>query len=212
MPRNTKQKNKSTISNFVDWITRNIWLFIVILLAVAVFFIVTDLFWHWWDWAAITAIATWILASSIFIAIWQQFESKKRARIEFTERRLELLNSKDLQEGLDIAQKKRPLKLSDLPENDQVKLRHSLELLQSLGLLVKLGYAEKELAIIEHRGKYIKCWYVLKLLFDYERKARGKYGEGIEYLAKESYKYQIQHIPRNEWVKLNHKICEIDIL
>ena len=164
-----------------------------------------------WGWTAVAAIATCVLAGGIFVAVWQQWESRRRARIEFTERRMETLNTQDVKEGLQIAYEKTPSKLNDLEEEEQAKLVHVLELMQALGLLVEMGYADKELAIVAHRGKFIRCWYVLRQCICYERSNRGKYGEGIEYLAKEAYKYQQKKFPKDKWAKLNNKVCEIDI-
>jgi len=164
-----------------------------------------------WGWSAVEAIATCFLVVGIVVAIWQLWETRKRVRIEFTERRLEGLNTPDAKEALQIAYEKTPSKLSDLAEKDRVKLVQLLEHMQALGLLVERGYADKKLAIEAHRGKFIRCWYKLKPCICYERHEGGKYGEGIEYLAKEAYKYQQKKFPRDKWVKLNNKVCEIDI-
>ena len=93
---------------------------------------------------------------------------------------------------------------------DRDRVGQLLEHMQALGLLVQKGYADKRLAIEAHRGKFIRCWYKLGPCIRTEREERGKYGEGIEYLAKEAYKYQ-QRLPRAQWVKLNGEVCEIDV-
>jgi len=165
-----------------------------------------------WGWTAIGAIATCILAGGIFVAIWQLRETRRRTELEFTERRLEELNTLDSKKGLQIAYEKTPSKLSDLDEEDRDKVVQVLERMHTLGLLAEKGYAYKELAIEAHRGKFIRCWYKLKPCICYERKNRGKYGEGIEYLAKEAYKYQQEKLPNKEqWVKIDNEVCEIDI-
>jgi len=164
-----------------------------------------------WGWTAVGAIATCVLAGGVFLAVRQQWESRRRARIEYTEKRMETLNTQDVKEGLRIAYWKKPSKLNDLQKEEQDKLVNVLELMQALGLLVKVGLADKKLAIVAHRGKFIRCWYVLRQCICYERSNRGKYGEGIEYLAKESYKYQQKKFPKEQWVKLDGTVCEIDI-
>jgi len=164
-----------------------------------------------WGWTAVAAIATCVLAGGVFLAVWQQWESRRRAKLQFTERRLEILNTPDFKEGLEIIYKKTPSKLSELKKEDLDKVVPVLEHLHTLGLLVKEGYAHKELAIEAHRGKFIRCWYKLMPCICYERKERGKYGEGIEYLAKEAYKYQKKKLRKEAWVKLDGKVCEIDI-
>jgi hypothetical protein len=162
------------------------------------------------DWFALQAIATWLLAVGVFLAVWQQWESRRRTRIEFTEKRIEALNTQDVKEGLEIIYKKTPSKLSELKKEDLNKVMPVLEHMHTLGLLVQKGYADKELAIETHRGKFIRCWYKLMPCICYERKERGKYGEGIEYLAKEAYKYQQKKLPKKHWAKLDGKVCEID--
>ena len=163
------------------------------------------------DWQMVAAIATAVLAGSIFVGIRQLRETQRRAKLEFTERRLERLNTPDFKEGLEIAYKRPPSKLSELEKEDQDKIVPVLEHMHTLGLLVKGGYADKKLAIEAHRGKFIRCWYKLMPCICYERKNRGKYGEGIEYLAKEAYKYQQKKLPKEQWVKLNGEVCKIDI-
>jgi hypothetical protein len=104
------------------------------------------------DWGAVEAIATCLLVAGIAVAIWQLWETRRRAKIEFTERRLEELNSLDIKEGLLIAYNKTPSKLSDLEKEDRDKIVQVLDPMHTLGLLVKKGYADKELAIEAHRG------------------------------------------------------------
>ena len=164
-----------------------------------------------WGWTAVAAIATCVLAGGIFVGIKQFRETQRRAKLEFTEKRLERLNTPDFKEGLEIIYKKTPSKLSELKKEDLDKIVPVLEHMHTLGLLVKEGYAHKELAIEAHRGKFIRCWYKLKPCICYERKERGKYGEGIEYLAKEAYKYQQKKLPEKQWVKLDGEVCKIDI-
>ncbi len=165
-----------------------------------------------WGWTGLGAIASCILAGGIFLAIWQMRETRRRAKIEFTGRRLEELNTDDSKEGLEIIYHRTPSKLNDLGGQDQDKVVQVLERMHTLGVLVEEGYADKELAIKAHRGKFIRCWYKLKPCICYERNVvRGKYGEGIEYLAKEAYKYQQRKFPNREhWVKLDGEVCEID--
>ena len=164
-----------------------------------------------WGWTAVGAIATCFLVVGIVVAIWQLRETRRQTKTEFTEKRLEELNSTDSKEGLQIIYKRVPSKLSDLEKENRDKVIQLLERMHTLGLLVEKGYANKELAIEAHRGKFIGCWYILKPCICYEREKAGKYGEGIEYLAKEAYKYQRKNLPRKQWLKIDNEVCEIDI-
>lgn len=164
------------------------------------------------NWEVLTGFATWILAGGIVIAVLQQNESQKRAKIEFTEKRIDELNTLEMKEAADIIKERRPQTIYDLEKIDRIKVITYFERMQAIGLLVMLGYADKDLAIIAHRGKFIRCWCILKSLILNERKKHGKYGEGIEYLAKEAYKYQQKYIiNQDEWVKIDGVVCEIEI-
>jgi len=96
-----------------------------------------------WGWTAVAAIAICVLAGGVFLAVRQQWESRRRARIEYTEKRMETLNTQDVKEGLQIAYWKKPSKLNALKKEEQDKLVHVLELMQALGLLVEVGLADK---------------------------------------------------------------------
>ena len=166
------------------------------------------------DWQMMEAISTGVAAflgtGAVLFAGCQLRETWRKRQLEFTERKLDELNSIESKEGLRIAYQKAPSKLSDLGDREQAKLVKVLEGMHSFGLLVERGFADKKLAIEAHRGKFIRCWSKPRPCICYERNVRGKYGEGIEYLAKEAYKYQRKKYSRNQWVKLDGVICEID--
>ena len=169
-------------------------------------------FYSWFDWGVITGFATWILAAGVAFAAWEVWHGEWSKRGEFAYREFEKLNSLDAKEGLRIIYREKALsKFSDLTEEEQDKVVKVFESMGALGFLVERGYIDKKSAIEGHRGKYIRCWYKARPLICYERDRRGKYGEGIEYLAKEAYKYQKRKFPKEQWVKLDGKVCEIDV-
>ncbi|MFC2002958.1 hypothetical protein ACFLV4_03315 [Chloroflexota bacterium] len=136
-------------------------------------------FYSKFDWNVLLGFATWVLAAGVCLAIWQLRETRQRTKLEYTERRLEELNSIESKEGLQITYGRTPSKLSELEKEERDKVVQVLERMHTLGLLIEQGYADKELAIEAHRGKFIRCCYKLRPCICYERKRRGKYGEGI---------------------------------
>jgi hypothetical protein len=220
MPGKTKQKNKSIISKLVNWITKNIWLFIVVLLAIAVFFVVTDLFWNWWDWTEIMAIATWILAAGVGVAIWQAAHTKSQAEKQSEVSR----NSMKAQIAVELFEMLRHAnildtfrKIYDLEPADvrrvaagrsktDVVLRQEiggvLDKIELLGALVHQGIIDEHLAIEVYGGhSVLKCWY--QLGEDYIKKVRARRGlfcKYVEDLAARTFNYQRNSASKEEWI------------
>lgn len=219
MPRKTK-KPKSIISNFVNWITRNIWLFIVLLLAIAVFLIITDLFWNWWDWTEIMAIATWILAAGVGVAIWQTSHAKSQAdqqaevarnsmKAQIAVELFEMLRHANI---LDTFRKIYDLEPADVrrvvagKNKADVILRQQiggiLDKFELLGALVHQGIIDEHIAIEVYGGpSVLKCWY--QLGDDYIKKIREKRGlfcKYVEDLAARTFNFQREHCSKEEWI------------
>jgi hypothetical protein len=209
--RINEEIRRVVISIMKNWVKNN-WPIVVMIFWVALGVGLLS-FYNSFGWDVLLGFATWILAVGVFLAVWQQTVTRKRDRVEFTINRLETLNTPDMKEALDIIYHKKPSTLADLPIKDKSKVVQALERMSTLGLLVSMGYADKELAVSAHRGKFIRCWYSIRRLICYERKInRGKYGEGIEYLAKQAMKYQIDNLAnQDDWVKIDCIICEFDI-
>ncbi len=215
-----KQKDKSIVSKLVNWITRNIWLFIVILLAIAVFFVITDFFWNWWDWTEIMAIATWILAAGVGVAIWQAAHSKSQAdkqaevsrnsmKAQIAVELFDMLRHTNILDtfrkiyNLEPAQVRR---LLEHPNKADVVLRQQiggvLDKFELLGALVHQGIIDEHIAIEVYGGpSVLKCWYQLGA--DYIKRVREKRGlfcKYVEDLASRTFNYQRKSASKEEWI------------
>jgi len=216
MPGNTKQKNQSII----QWITRNIWLFIVVLLVIAVFFIISDLFWHLWDWTEIMAIATWILAAGVGVAVWEAAHTKSQAEKQAEVSRnsmkaqiaVELFDMLRHEDILTTFRKIYDLEPTDItrmmqhPSKADVALRQEiggiLDKFELLGALVHQGIIDEHIAIEVYGGpSVLKCWY--QLGEDYIkriRKKRGLFCKHVEDLSARTFNYQRNSASKEEWI------------
>lgn len=184
---------------------------IVVWILLGVFLVSTN----WlWDWNVIQSFATWVLAAGVFLAVLQQIERQneiKREKIKYTENKTSFLSNQKSASILKYMYANRPRKIDDVNRVEQGRLKEFLNLMNEIGILLENGDIDREYTIKSHRGKYIRCWFVLKTLICKERLKTGKYGEGIEFFAKEAYKYQIANLNKKDWVKLDGQLCEFDV-
>jgi hypothetical protein len=182
------RKNKLTYLSIVDWLTRNSWLFLAMLLVVVISLVITDLLWHWLNWAAITAIATLLLTAGVVFAFSQVHQSRvsNNARIAmdmFHELRIE--KTKDTLRYIYLIEDIKNISKKKLNEIDGV-----IDKFELLGILVNQCIIDQRLAIEAYAGPpALRIWYKLKKYIIDEREKRGFFADNFEGLVRASLDY-----------------------
>ena len=157
-----------------------------------------------WDWIVIQAIATWVLAAGIGVAIWQiiitgrsnrqQLEASRRS----TNAHVALEISRELRSGdnLNLLREVYSYKPEHLEGKIPKDRMNSVELiinrLGMIGALVIEDIIDEGLVISTIAGTTsLRCWYQLHKYVKETRKQRGYFGEHFEDLAKRSLEFFI---------------------
>ncbi len=162
---------------------------------------------YWlWDWQVLSAIATWVLATSIGVAIWQIIEMRKSRQREFALTLLDKLSSKEIK---DIQFTIYKMTSSEIKERKNLeKIEILLNLLEWVGLSLS-DSLQKEYAVQAYRGTAIRAIYKLQDFIISERAKRGKYAEYAVELARLAKGYEQKH-SELERVKLDGQECQIN--
>jgi len=151
-----------------------------------------DCFWTWPGWTAVAAIATSVLALTIFAAIRQIEEARRSTNAQIAVSLFRELRSPEAVEMLRTIYALTPddFKYS-VKEEIGKKIDHVVYRFDLLGGLVRKGIIDEELAIESYAGApALRCWY--KLCKHYIRKVqdeRGFYAENYEDFARRSLNY-----------------------
>jgi len=154
-----------------------------------------------WGWTAIGAIATCILAGSIFVAIWQiivtrentnkQLEAaRKSTSAQVAVQLFQILREEEAVETIEKIYELGPNYSAGFIKNDaelKKKIEHVIDNLELLGALVAQRIIDKQLAIEAYSGSTaLRCWYVLREYIIEERNRRrgGLYCKYLEDFAR----------------------------
>jgi hypothetical protein len=151
------------------------------------------------DWIELEAIATWVLAGSLFFVILQVYEARKSTNAQLAVNFYEF-NTREIENILSKIYQSKPENVeNEVPKED---IERVLDNMETLGILVKEGILDEKLAIRLFGGWPIRAWSRLSDYVELRRKERGHYSRYAEDFAKRSIKYQIQHDPKDEWTSL----------
>jgi hypothetical protein len=160
-------------------------------------------------WVTVQAIATCVLAVGIGIAVWQVRETRKSTAAQFAidlSRKLHEIGRKTfllvycvLCED-DVLKDKRNGR--EISESSRITIGNIIDHFELLGTLVAHGIIDKKIAINLFKGPVIRYWSRLEPLVKRRREIRGYYSKYFEYFTKQCVKYQIEHDPTCEWVKI----------
>ena len=163
------------------------------------------------NWVALGAIATCVLAVSIFLAIWQAGEARRNRNAQLAvdlsqefrgieTREVFRLIYYSIYEGDDVLKDRR--RGQQLNELEYRKVADVIDRMELVGVLVARGIVDESLAIGLFKRPLIGCWARLSGFIDRRREERGYYARYFQDSAKRCVKYQIEHDPRKEWIKL----------
>lgn len=166
---------------------------------------------YWiWDWEVLTGFATWVLAGSIFLAIWQIIVTREST----TEQLKAATKSTNAQIAMDLFKELRDAKtiemlrtIYDLPydlstaeglkklkNNEKKDIDYVLDRFDVLGVLVQKKIVNEELAIDVYAGTpSLRCWYRLHKYIKEVRDERGYFGVNIEDFAARSLEHFDKH-------------------
>jgi hypothetical protein len=144
-----------------------------------------------WGWTAVAAIATCVLAGSVFLAILQVRQTRRSTNAQLAVQLFKELRSK---ETLEIIRYIYSLKSvgsgAHLSEQHKQDINYVIDRLELLGGLVGMGIIDKKLAIEAYAGTAsIRCWYQIHQYIKQIRRERGYYAENYEALARLSLDY-----------------------
>ena len=153
---------------------------------------------HWlWNWRILEAIATWVLAAGIGVAIWQIIVTRRSNRQQLEESR----RSINAQTAISVFQEFRnpetvdklrtiynlPFTFSQshdfeiLSIDKKKDIEYVLDRFDVIAVLVQEEIIDKKLAIDAYAGvSAIRCWYKLFHYIQYVREERGYFGDNIE--------------------------------
>lgn len=90
----------------------------------------------------------------------------------------------------------------EIHSTDKKNVEWLLDWLDLTGHLVKRGIIDDYLAVESFAGApTLRCWYQLETFIDDLRKQRGgRYSRGLQYYVRCIIKYQIEHMPYDQWI------------
>jgi hypothetical protein len=148
-----------------------------------------------WGWQELEAVATWVLAMGIGIAIWQIYEGRKSTNAQTAVRIFQELRAPGAVEKL-CSVYNLPYDLStteginNLKDEEKKDIDYVLDRLDVLAVLVAEKIIDERLAIYAYAGVgALRCWYKLHQYIKEERKKRGYYGDNIEEFTRRSFDY-----------------------
>lgn len=153
-----------------------------------------DCIWTWPGWTAVAAVATSVLALTIFVAIWQIKEARRSTNAQIA---VSLFSELRSPEVIRMLRSIYALTQDDFKNSTIEKkmvyflIDHVVHRFDLLGGLVRKGIIDKELAIESYAGPpALKCWYQLcKHYIKKARDERGFYAENYEDFARRSLDY-----------------------
>lgn len=159
-------------------------------------------------WQKVAAIATIVLASSVFIAFWQIKQGRRSTDAQIAMGLFRELRHKETIDKLRLVYKLTENDLGNLSdktkkdndiENKRNAIDYLLDRLDTLGNLVAKGIIDKKLAIETYGGPpALRFWYKLKDYIRDEQNRRGYYGESFEGFVRLSLDYfKVKNIPVN---------------
>jgi hypothetical protein len=176
--------NKQLSSKIIGWVTKHLSVCLIATVVVGLFFICT----YWlWNWVILGAIATWILAAGVGVAILQLSDNRFRADKQAKEAR----NSTNAQIAVGLFEKLRNKETKNtlryiyglnrklfkiIPEDEKHKIDDVMDEFELLGTLVNQEIVDDRLAIEAFAGPpALRCWYQLIHYIRYEDNKRGFY-------------------------------------
>jgi hypothetical protein len=207
MTNNKEEKDKSTVSKIIGWVTKHQLLCIVIILVIGICFISS---YRVWDWQVLGAIATWILAAGVVVAILQLSDNRYHADKQAEEARkstnaqlavelFHVLRSKETKDTLRFIYQLDQQNIKKLSKTKLKQIDGVIDQLELLGVLVNQGIIEKSLAIEAFAGApALRCWYQLASYIRKQEKIRGFYVLNYEVFVRCTIEYfEEEHIDLN---------------
>ena len=143
------------------------------------------------DWQMVAAIATCVLAGSLFAAIWQIKVTRKSTNAQLAVNLFRELRSEETKNTLRFIYQLRAEDIQHLCRTDIHNIDSILDKFEMLGGLVNRDVIDKPLAIETYAGaSALRCWYQLcQLYIRKEQEKRGYYCENYENFARLSLDY-----------------------
>jgi hypothetical protein len=217
MAEDKKKKKKSAISKIIGLVTKYQLPCLIIVLVIGISFISS---YKIWNWQVLGAIAAWILAAGVGVAVWQAAQNKyyadEQAKVARNSMKAQLaVELFDMLRHSNILETFR--KIYDLAQSDVRKLvnstneadivfRHEIEgvldKFELLGALVSQGIIDERLAIEAYGGPpVLKCWYQLgENYIKKVREKRGLFCKYVEDLAARTFIFQKDISTKDEWI------------
>jgi hypothetical protein len=163
---------------------------IVIFLLLAGLLIRTINFGYQTDWVAITAFATWVLAGSVGIAVYQIFETRKSTNAQIAMEIFKELRSEYTVHKLQAIYKREKHDFEQLNDYEKDDILYILDRFEILGVLVKKGIVDEDIAINAYGGaSALRCWYKLHHYIKEMSEKRGPWKINYEIYARRCLEY-----------------------
>ncbi|TES82784.1 MAG: hypothetical protein E3J92_03970 [Dehalococcoidia bacterium] len=136
-----------------------------------------------WGWAAVAAIATCVLAGSVFLAFWQIGQARRSINAQTALDVFRELRNPETVETLRLIYELTQDDLKNMPIETSKEIDHVIDKYAALEVWVNNGIIDKKIAM-ESGPPALRCWYRLHSYVESTRNKRGYYGDNFEALAR----------------------------
>jgi hypothetical protein len=204
MTDNEKEQKTTIMSKIFVWLAKYIWPCLVISEFLMVVIILTDIVFDWLNWTAFGAIATWILAAGVVVAMYQFYDSSHNARIQANEARkstqsqvsLELFrefHTLEFEESVRSIYQLNRFEFRELSRFEKNKIDSVIEKFDFLGVLIRFEIIGYKMVIESYASTpAFMIWYQLAYCSDYIKKKRdyeGFFAQNFEGLVRLTLEY-----------------------
>lgn len=161
-------------------------------------------------WVVLSGCATWVLAGGVFLAVWQINEAKKSTNAQIAFELFKEIRSEKAVEILRYIYELNPGGPMIMHKVDEYSVDFVLDRFDVLGVLVRKGLVDEELAVDAYAGvSVLRSWYVLRKWIQKERITRKYFGYNVEGFANVCMEY---FHARGMEVGFNNKYDPVDDL
>ena len=135
-----------------------------------------------WDWQVLTAVATWVLAGGVFLAILQIYQARKSTNAQIAVELFRELRIEGSKDTLRLIYNRLGANTNYIGiEKIKIQVNGLLDKFEMLGNLVDNGIIDPPLAIEAYGGPpALRCWYCLAKYIRAEERKRGYFLQHYE--------------------------------
>jgi len=164
-----------------------------------------------WGWTAVLAIATCVLAGSIFIAFLQIRQTRRSINAQTALDVFRELRNPETIETLRLIYKLTQDDCEGMPIEKSKKIDHLIDKYAALEVWVNNGIIDKKIAV-EAGTSALRCWYRLHSYIESTRNKRGYYGDNFEAFVRLALDYLHKNKMRVKLWQEGHKGEDIDLV